>query len=269
MASSIIAPVVGSVASGLIGGAGSSKANAQRNSAAQNAQQIITPKPFQANSLFFNTGANGRAELNGFGRSQFANFSQIQGRAFHRQHGFNRNEFRDRLLEASNRVNDKREGQAFSSLESKLFNRQGASTGTARQIADFGSDLEDRRFNRALQAEIGAENFHRGLVNDFSNAHSLFNNLDSQMRQTQQQSLVGAQALRPFAINNPAAAQAGFANADSTQGFFNGLGRTVGGGLEAGISAFGNPSSGGGGGGFFNPSAINFGSNPFTSLGVG
>lgn len=270
MAGSIIAPVAGSLISGAISGAGSKKAEKQLRQGAEASQQIVNPSPFRANSLFGNVGANGQFSLNNFGQQQFNNAKTLSGKAFSRANNFNRGSFRDRLLEASNRVNDKREGQAFASLESKLFNRAGASTGTQRQIADFGADLEDRRFNRALQAEIGADQFNRGLIGDFQNSLTPLNNLNNNFLNFQNQSLTGARALAPFAINNPAMAQAGAFQAQNTQDFFDGLGGVVGGGIQTGINYFGNRGSGSSsGGGFFNPSAINFGSNPFTSLGFG
>lgn len=269
MAGSIIAPVAGSLISGAISGAGSSRAEDQLRQGANAAQQIINPSPFQGRGLFTSVNPQGQASFNDFGNDQFTKLKSFSNSSFQRANNFNRSSFRDRLLEASNRVNDKREGQAFASLESKLFNRQGASTGTQRQIADFGADLEDRRFNRALQAEIGADQFARGRQNDFANAFGLLSGLDDRLLAHQGQSLQGAQFLKPFAINNQAQAQAGAFQAQNTQDFFDGLGGAVGGAAQVGINAFQNRGGGSSGGGFFNPGAINFGSNPFTSLGFG
>lgn len=279
MAGSIIPRVAGSLASGLIGGLGSSKAEKQLRQGADASQQIVNPSPFRANSLFGGVGAGGQFSLNSLGQKQLNNFNRLSDRSFNRAISFNRGSFRDRLLEASNRVNDKREGQAFASLESKLFNRAGASTGTQRQIADFGADLEDRRFNRALQAEIGADQFNRGLIGDFQNSLTPLNNLNNNFLNFQNQSLAGAQALRPYAIDNPAMALASSFQAQNTQDFFNNLGGFVGGGIQTGINYFGNRPTGNGTGNpfngtgpqlrFGNKSAINFGSNPFTSIGFG
>lgn len=270
MAGSLIAPIAGSVASGLISGSGSSKAERQYQQGANAAQQIITPEFFGTNGVFGSTNASGHFSANPFGQRIQNDIIRRTDRFGSMFDNFNRDSFRDRLLEASNRVNDKREGQAFASLESKLFNNQGASTGTQRQIADFGADLEDRRFNRALQAEFGADQRQQGLFNNFLQGFQGVRAFGQDVNQQKQLGLDGARALAPYAINNPAQAQAGAFRAQNTQDFFDGLGGTVGGALETGINAFQNRGGGSSGaGGFFNPSAINFGSNPFTSLGFG
>lgn len=270
MAGSIIAPVAGSLISGAIGGFGSNKAEGQFRGGANAAQQLIAPTPFQSFSNFFSVNPQGQANHTATGARQNQFLLENSNAALGRLRGFNRDEFRDRLLEASNRVNDKREGQAFSSLESKLFNRQGASTGTQRQIADFGADLEDRRFNRAVQSEFSADQFGRGRFNDFQNAFGMLTGFDDRRQAIQRASLEGGRLGLPMAVNNPAMAQAGAFQAQNTQDFFDGLGGAVGGAAQVGINAFQNRGGGSsGGGGFFNPGAINFGSNPFTSLGFG
>ncbi len=262
--------VIGSVASGIIGGLGDDKAEQQFQQGAAAAQQIFQPQPFQAQNSFGAVNADGQFKLHPFGHRVLGMTNQLAGQTFGRATNFDRRKFADRLMDASNRVNDKRESQAFSSLESKLFNRQGASTGTQRQIADFGADLEDRRFQRALQAEVGANQVGSGLNQDFIGALGLVNDFSDRRIAAQQQGLFGAQALAPYAINNPAQAQAGAFRAQNTQDFFDGLGGVVGGAAQTGINFLRGGSGGGSsssGGGFFNPNAINFGSNPFTSLG--
>ena len=256
--------VIGSVASGIIGGIGSKKSEKQFQAGANAAQQIFTPQPFQGRSLFTRTNAQGQPTFSTFGRNRFRETNNI---AFSKSrsalNGFDRRGFAEKLLEASNRVNNKREAEAFAGLESKLFNRAGASTGTARQIADFGADLEDRRFRRGLDAQIAADSVFRGRLGDFTTALSALGGFESMFSNAQAQSLAGARALAPFAINNPAQGQVGAFRAQNTQNFFDGLGGLVGGGIDAGLSFLGSNSGGGGGGGFFNPGAIDFGGNPF------
>ena len=273
MAGSVIGSVAGNVASGIIGGIGNKKAERQFQSGANAAQQIFTPQPFRAGNRFGQVDNRGQFTFNPIGNKRLQQILQISNKRFNTSEQFhqNRDAFAEKLLRAADRVNDKRESQAFSSLESKLFNRAGASTGTQRQIADFQSDIEDRRFQRAVNAEQIADQRNRALLGDFL---GVFNNATQYGRQgedVQRLSLLGAQALRPFAINDPAQANAGAFRAQNTQSFFDGLGGVIGGGLDAGISLLGGGGSGVGGGinggGFFNPNAINFGSNPFTSFG--
>lgn len=263
MAGSIISSVAGSAASGLISGAfGGSKSSDEFERGAAASQQIVNPQPFQGRSLFGGINPQGQFSLNSRGQQQFQKLLGQSNKFFNASNNFNRNDFRDRLMQASMGLQNRREQQAFDGLESRLFNSSGVNTGTQRQVADFKNDIEDARFGRALQAEMGADQMARGRLGDFANAFGLMTNFDDRGIGLQQQSLQGAQALAPFAINNPAMAQAGAFRAQNTQDFFDGLGGTVGGLVDTGISAFRNPASGGGGG-FFNPAAINFGSNPF------
>ena len=240
--------IAGAVTSGLISKIGSKKAEKQYAAGGANAQQIFTPKPFQSFSSFGSSNERGQFNLNDFGRSQVRNFNTLSNQAFNRTQSFDRNAFRDRLLEAGNRVNDKREQQAFGSLESKLFNRTGASTGTARQIADFQSDIEDRRYQRAVQSEFAADDFGRGRIGDYQNSLRPLQELDNRRLKIQQMNLEGGRLLKPFTINDPNAANAGSFRAQNTQSFFDSLGANVGGAVGLGVNYLNSGGSSGGGG---------------------
>jgi len=250
--------VLGSVASGVVGGLFGDKADKQVRRGADASQQIFTPSPFQARSSFFDVRPNGTAQLTQFGKNRHAQLLRNSNRAFNRFDKFDRGQFADRLLEASNRINDDRESQAFSSLESKLFNSAGASSGTQRQIADFQSDIEDRRFNRALRAQIGADEFARARYGDFANAFGQLGAFDDRRQNIQALSLDGGRAQLPVTANNPAAAAAGLFQAQNTQNFGNSLGALVGGGVQAGYDYFNAPAPS------FNPFVAN---NPFNGSG--
>jgi len=266
MAGSVLGSIAGGAASGLVGGIFGDKASDQAAAGAQASQQIFTPKPFRASSTFFDVRPNGTAQLTQFGKNRHAQLLRNSNRAFDRFDKFDRGAFADRLLEASNRINDDRENQAFTSLESKLFNSAGASTGTQRQIADFQSDIEDRRFSRALQAQIGADEFARARYGDFTNAFSQLGNFDDRRQNIQGLSLDGGRAQLPTTANNPGAAQAGLWQAQNTQNYGNSLGALVGGGVQAGFDYFNSPAAS------YTP--FNLGnpftytpSNPFTGVG--
>jgi hypothetical protein len=265
MAGSVIGPVAGSLASGLIGNIGSNKANKQLAAAANAANQVFYPEPFRASSSLFNVSRSGKAALTDFGRAEQRNLMHLKNDAYNRVRNFDRGAFADRLMDASSRVNDKRESQAFARLESKLFNRQGASTGTAQQIADFGADLEDRRYQRSLQAQIDADQFGRERFEDFFRAYGLFNNIDDRRMDIQKLSLDGGRAMLPTTASNPGAYNAGLFAANNTQGFYNGLGGVFGGLARSGVNRlYGGPASSVGGGyvpgsGFALASGLGFG----------
>ena len=258
MAGSVIGPAV----SAGIGLLGNKKADKHLQQGVNASQQIITPKPFQGRSLFTQTNSRGQPTFSTFGRNRFRDTNNIAfSKARSALNAFDRRSFADRLLEASNAVHNKREQQAFGSLESKLFNRAGASTGTQRQLSDFASDIEDRRFQRALQAETAADQMFRGRLGDFGTALRALGGFEDMFSNAQQQSLAGARALAPFGINNPGAAQAGALRAENTRGFFDGLGGFAGGAVEAGFNSYFNPIQSTPS---FSPFRVN---NPFTGVG--
>jgi len=274
MAGSVIGDVVGSAVGGIFGSKGDERAAQQAQQAAERSQMIVNPQPFQGNSLFFNTNARGQASPNFRGNNLISQFGRLNSQAFNQAIKFNPRRFADRMFQAGNRVNDKRDGQAFSSLESKLFNRQGASTGTQRQIADFASDIEDRRSQRFFNAQSAAQQMRNTMLDQSFAASNQLTGFGDRLLENQHQSLQGARALAPFGIDNPAIAQAGQFRAQNTQDFFGNLGNTVGGAVDAGISFFGNRGGGSGGVGnspaqssFARPSFGGPGFNPFGSLG--
>ena len=260
MAGSILGSVAGSVAgaatSSLFGG---SSSDAERLAA--QGQQVFTPEPFQAKSFLFDVNQNGNAFLNQFGKNRFANKLALSNRAFYDAKNFDRRNFADRLLAASEAVNNKREGQAFRSLESKLFNSQGAHSGTQRQIADFASDIEDRRFQRALQAEVGSQQFGRSLLNDYQAAFNDLMGLEDRRQALQAFSLEGGRAMLPMVANNPAMGQLGLMQQQRSDNFANGLGGLVGGAVNAGYNYFSQPTPS------FNPFAWQQPANPFNGSG--
>lgn len=278
MAGSVIDTVTGAagkIVGGLIGAGGDQRAADQFQQAAQQSQLIVQPQQFLGNSLFTRIDPRGQALLTPLGQRRNQEIANLFNQAFRRARDFNSNQFQQRLLRAADDVTRRRESQAFDSLESRLFNRQGVHTGTARQIADFRSDVERRReeraFRRATEAELFAEQVQRGRLGDVAGLFGLSGDLDDRFLRLQGQSLQGAQLLAPFGISNPQIAQAGAFRAQSTQDFFRGLGGIVGGVVDTGLSSLRAPaSSASTGGGFFNPGAVSFEggfTSPFASLG--
>lgn len=176
--------------------------------------------------------------------------------------------FTQRFLDSLDRIQGRREAEQFANLESRLFNRAGVSTGTAQQVRDFQSQLEEARQARMLNIEKAM--FEREQQG-YNRENDLFDRFIRTVAGTQQigqnelaqmqlginagglQSPFGYSAANVLGQSNLLAGQT---RAASTQGFFDSLGQAVGGAVSRGIGGIfggGTPSTSGGGGFVSNP----------------
>jgi len=99
-------------------------------------------------------------------RRAFDRFGQLIGEQGRQAANFDPQDFQNRFFDALDRLESRRESEAFGSLESRLFNRSGINTGTQRQVRDFRDTLDNRRRARAFEAIFGAQDFQSQIFNN-------------------------------------------------------------------------------------------------------
>jgi hypothetical protein len=125
--------------------------------------------PFDVNGPLFSGSfdpENGTATSTGSNatNAQLGTFDRLFGQVGEEARGFNPTNFQNNFFDAIDRLESRRESEAFNSLESKLFNKAGVSTGTERQVRDFQGDLEQRRFDRAGAAVGQSQQFFTNML---------------------------------------------------------------------------------------------------------
>jgi hypothetical protein len=94
--------------------------------------------------------------------NRFGDLSRMIG---DRASAFDPTSFQNEFFDARDRLESRRESEAFNSLESKLFNRQGIHTGTGNQVRNFQADLEQRRSDRTTKSIMDSQQFFTNMLN--------------------------------------------------------------------------------------------------------
>jgi len=79
------------------------------------------------------------------------------------------------------RLESRRDARQFNSLESKLFNSSGINTGTAANVADFRTQLEEGRQKRVFAATTAAQDYTTNMFKNFlalNQGRTEFNNMN-------------------------------------------------------------------------------------------
>lgn len=231
--------IAGAAVGGLFGAFGDSKAADQFGSAAQ--LQYIAPQFQPTSNLFGRTTNAGGFTLNKFGRRYLNDLTKNQALTRKDFQSFNRGAFADRFFDAIDRLESRREAQAFSDLESRLFNQAGVSTGTQRQIADFQADIEDARLDRVIKSELAGAQMSDLLFDRFLKSLNPINDFNRTLANERAFGVDRAVALTPRPFIDQGALAAGAFQAGNTSDFFRTLGGYAGDVVASGLSSIRSP----------------------------
>lgn len=217
---------------------------------AKKAAKKIDPMAFftPSSNVFASYTAPGQYNLTPFGKQVQRGFRGLGQQFYDEAMAFSRPDFASEYFDAIDRLQSRREGQAFDSYASRIFNVGGATTGTGRALADYQTDIQDAQMRRSMAAEQAAFNRQSNLFNRYytniANAQN-FAGFQQQQQSPQRAYLEGVQRKQQADaqvargvfdfIGNTLDSFVGFATG---QGVFDGI---LGGGTSVLTPQYGEP----------------------------